>query len=212
MRTLGMTLSLAGFALLGACSRGSDAHPDDALKNDLALAAQAQPYTAQQFIGPNEQTPGATAPAAQYNAAPRAAQPVRRAPAPVYRSSRSSGRSTSRSSGTYYPSVPSAAHASRCEIRGVTPPSVRPRVPSLAPPPAATRCAAVSSAPLPAESSAASSDIPWTSRNRNEKWESRPRRDPSQFPLHERLRQCTGGGVRALRGTLLACRLGDGTQ
>ena len=37
--------SLAGLALLGAC-RSNDSRPDDALKNDLALAAQAQPYQA----------------------------------------------------------------------------------------------------------------------------------------------------------------------
>src|SRR4051812_9927290 len=43
--------SLAGLALLGAC-RGNDSRPDDALKNDLALAAQAQPYQAQQFVSP----------------------------------------------------------------------------------------------------------------------------------------------------------------
>ena len=54
MRNLGMTLSVAGLALLGACSRGSDARSDDALKNDLALAAQAQPYQAQQFVSPSE--------------------------------------------------------------------------------------------------------------------------------------------------------------
>src|SRR5688572_24029201 len=54
MRKLGMTLSLAGLALLGACSRGNDARSDDALKNDLALAAQAQPYQAQQFVSPME--------------------------------------------------------------------------------------------------------------------------------------------------------------
>ena len=41
--------SLAGLALLGAC-RGNDSRPDDALKNDLALAAQVQPYQAQQWI------------------------------------------------------------------------------------------------------------------------------------------------------------------
>jgi hypothetical protein len=106
-----MTLSLAGLATLGACSRGNDARPDDALKNDLALAAQVQPYQAQQFVSPTEQPYGAYGTAQQYAAAP---QPARRAPAPVYRaparrtSSSSSGSSRSASSGTYYPSVPSA--------------------------------------------------------------------------------------------------------
>jgi hypothetical protein len=104
MRTLGLTMSLAALALGAACSRGSDARTDDALKNDLALAAQTQPYQAQQFVSPTEQPYGATQP---YTTAGVAAQPVVRAPAPVYRAparrtaSRSSGRSSS--SGTYYP-------------------------------------------------------------------------------------------------------------
>jgi uncharacterized protein YcfJ len=106
MRTLGLTMSLAALALGAACSRGSDARTDDALKNDLALAAQAQPYQAQQFVSPTEQPYGATQ---QYTTAGTVAQPVLRAPAPVYRAparrtaSRPSGRSSSRSSGTYYP-------------------------------------------------------------------------------------------------------------
>lgn len=111
MRQFAMTVSLAALALLSACGRGADARTDDALKNDLALAAQAQPYQAQQFVSPAEQPylkPG-TPP--QYNAAgdaPTYGVPVMRGRAPVYRapvrrtSSRSSG--TSRSSGGYdYP-------------------------------------------------------------------------------------------------------------
>jgi hypothetical protein len=98
--------SLAALALGAACNRGSDAKTDDALKNDLALAAQAQSYQAQQFVSPGEQPYGATQ---QYTTAGPMAQPVTRAPAPVYRAparrtaSRSSGRSSSGSSGTYYP-------------------------------------------------------------------------------------------------------------
>ena len=95
--------SLAGLALLGAC-RNNDSRPDDALKNDLALAAQAQPYQAQQFVSPTEQQFGANGQPLQY----AAAAPVYRAPAPVYRAPaprRTSSRSSSRSSssGTYYP-------------------------------------------------------------------------------------------------------------
>ena len=103
MRNLGMTLSVAGLALLGAC-RGSDARSDDALKNDLALAAQAQPYQAQQFVSPTEQPYGAQ----QYNATARSpyygqAAPVY-SPAPVYRApARTTTRRSSSSSGTYYP-------------------------------------------------------------------------------------------------------------
>ena len=95
--------SLAGLALLGAC-RSNDSRPDDALKNDLALAAQAQPYQAQQFVSPGEQMYGANGQPLQYNTA----APVMRAPAPapVYRAParRTASRSSSsRSSGTYYP-------------------------------------------------------------------------------------------------------------
>jgi hypothetical protein len=101
MRTL-ITSSLAGLALLGAC-RGNDTRPDDALKNDLALAAQAQPYQAQQFVAPGEQTLGANGlPLAKNAAVPmtRASAPARRAPA---RRTSTASRSSSRSSGTYYP-------------------------------------------------------------------------------------------------------------
>src|SRR3954452_15654808 len=109
MRKIGITLSVAGLALIGACSRGNDARPDDALKNDLALAAQAQPYTAQQFVSPSEMQYGPNG-AMQYNAAARAPSygpaPVYQ-PAPVYRAParRTTSRSSSRgsSSGTYYP-------------------------------------------------------------------------------------------------------------
>ena len=104
MRKIGMTLSLGGLAVLGAC-RGSDARPDDALKNDLALAAQAQPYRSQQFVSPGEQQPGANGIAPQYNAVGRAAQPVYRAPA-RRTASRSASRVSSR--GGSYPSAPSA--------------------------------------------------------------------------------------------------------
>jgi hypothetical protein len=110
MRTRGMTLSLAALALLGACGRGADSHADDALKNDLALAAQAQPYQAQQFTSPSEQQMAANGLAPRYNAAPRSTQQVNRTPAPVYRAParRTASRSTSSSgsSGTSYPSPP----------------------------------------------------------------------------------------------------------
>src|SRR6202022_4248158 len=110
MRTLGMTLSLVGLALLGACNRGTDARPDDALKNDLALAAQAQPYQAQQFVSPGEQQMGGYGVPQQYNAVARnpqpVYQPVYRANAPVYRAPARRSASRGSSNGTYYPSAP----------------------------------------------------------------------------------------------------------
>jgi hypothetical protein len=113
MRPLGITLSLASLALLGACSRGADAHPDDALKSDLALAAQAQSFQPQQFVSPSEQPTAARAPARQYNAVPRSRQSVYRAPAPVYQSSSrrpasGSGDARGSSDGGYDPGASSA--------------------------------------------------------------------------------------------------------
>src|SRR5215216_2743770 len=93
MRTFSKLL-IAPVLLLGAaCGRDDQAPaPDDALKNDLALAAAAQPYQPQQFVSPTEQGyAGQYAP--QYGQ-PYYAQPVYSpqpyygsapAPAPVYR-------------------------------------------------------------------------------------------------------------------------------
>jgi hypothetical protein len=109
MRKLGMIAPLAALAVLGACSRGNDARPDDALKNDLALAAQAQPYQAQQFVSPTEQPYAGYTTPQQYNAMATYPAPVMRAPAPapVRRTTttarRSSSSSRGSSSGTYYP-------------------------------------------------------------------------------------------------------------
>ncbi|HEY2064603.1 MAG TPA: YMGG-like glycine zipper-containing protein [Gemmatimonadaceae bacterium] len=100
MRTLAMSASVAALALIGACSR-TDSKPDDALKNDLALAAQTQPYQAQQFVSPSEQQYNATAPQL---AGGTATAPTMRSPAPVSRAParRTASRSRS-SSGGYYP-------------------------------------------------------------------------------------------------------------
>jgi len=106
MRILVVNWSLLGLALIGACSRGTDSRPDDALKNDLALAAQVQPYQAQQFVSPNEQQMAAYGAAQQYNAVARAPQPVYRQPAPVYRAPARRTSSSSASQGTYYPPAP----------------------------------------------------------------------------------------------------------
>jgi hypothetical protein len=99
MRKLGMMASLAALALAGACSKGSDARPDDALKNDLALAAQAQPYQPQQFVAPGEQAYGAPQQNRVGATSPYSAAPVRRTTAPRA----TTPRRSSSSSGTYYP-------------------------------------------------------------------------------------------------------------
>ena len=94
-------------ALAAACGR-DDQTPavDDALQNDLALAASAQPYQPQQFVSPVEQgyagaygpqyAPQGYAPAPQPYYAPAAPAPVRRTAAPRARTV------STASSGTVY--------------------------------------------------------------------------------------------------------------
>ena len=116
MRTTGRLFIIPGLLLTAACGRDDRTQSvDDALKNDLALAASAQPYQPQQFVSPQEQGyAGQYAPqyAPQYYPQPAYAQPVyasapqpyygvARAPAPVRRApARVSTASTS--SGTIY--------------------------------------------------------------------------------------------------------------
>jgi YmgG-like glycine-zipper protein len=94
---------------VGACGRGNQSAADDALKNDLSLASQAQAYQPQQFMSPTEQGYGANPyggpnayanPNAPYGypqrsqTATRAAsypRTARRSSSGVYRSSGSSG-------------------------------------------------------------------------------------------------------------------------
>jgi len=95
------------FFLAAACSssKKDDSAVDDALRNDLALAASSQPYQPQQFVSPMEQGYYAQNPAAmQY--APRGYNPYYQ-PAPqqvVYRTAPTARRSSSGgySSGTVY--------------------------------------------------------------------------------------------------------------
>src|SRR5215211_6643425 len=92
MRKMKWVVLVPAAVLAVACGRGTPA-VDDALKSDLALASQAQPYNPQQFISPTEA--GLAAQPQNYQTA---RQPVYRAP--VRRTSttrRSSG------SGVYYP-------------------------------------------------------------------------------------------------------------
>lgn len=56
MRTRFVSMLVVPALLIGAaCSGGDDNRPDDALRNDLSLATQMQPYQPQQFVSPMEQ-------------------------------------------------------------------------------------------------------------------------------------------------------------
>ena len=104
-----MWLLLSASALvvgLGACGRSSRSAADDALRNDLALASQAQAYQPQQVMSPTEQgyNPYAT-PYAYPNANvpygyPQQIQTVARSPYPATTTARRSSSGASRSSGS----------------------------------------------------------------------------------------------------------------
>ena len=79
-------------ALVVACGRDSAPRLDDALKNDLALASQAQAYNPQQFVSPAEAGYGADPQYAPY--APRTVQTVARQPVSTVRRSTPARRST----------------------------------------------------------------------------------------------------------------------
>src|SRR5215212_2503607 len=105
MKNLKMFALVPAVVLAAACGRNSGQNADDALKNDLALASQAQAYNPQQFMSPTEQglaqNPYGTP--QQYQAVAR--QPVYSSPSPVRRVSttrRSSGTRSSSGSGVIY--------------------------------------------------------------------------------------------------------------
>ncbi|HJQ18802.1 MAG TPA: YMGG-like glycine zipper-containing protein [Gemmatimonadaceae bacterium] len=104
MKTYKMLVLVPAAVVAAACGR-NQTPTDDALKNDLALAAQAQPYNPQQFASPTElgyaynPATGQYQPVPQYQS-PAAQQPVYRTvsrPTTTRRASTSS--SSSRSSG-----------------------------------------------------------------------------------------------------------------
>jgi YmgG-like glycine-zipper protein len=108
-RSVLLISAAAAVLAVSACGRSNRSGADDALKNDLALASQAQAYQPQQFMSPTEQgmnpyanpygNPAANSPYGY----PQQVQTVARSPYPTTtRRSRSSGVSRSAgSSGTY---------------------------------------------------------------------------------------------------------------
>lgn len=114
MKNLKMLALVSAAVVAAACGR-NQSNADDALKNDLALAAQAQPYNPQQFASPTElgyaydPATGQYRPVPQYQTAvPQ--QPVYRTvsrPATTARRTTSSGtRSSSRGSRVVYQPAP----------------------------------------------------------------------------------------------------------
>ena len=83
MKYLKMLVVVPVAALAAACG-GDTARTDDALKNDLALASQAQPFAPQQFTSPAEMGYAYNPYTGQFQPVPQAQlqQPVA-APAPV---------------------------------------------------------------------------------------------------------------------------------
>ena len=101
MRSVHLLTALVPAAILAAaCGRNSKV--DDALKNDLALASQAQPYNPQQFISPTE---AGYAPQRQQQYATSAPRASARPPvyAPTRRTSTARRSSGSSGGGGYYP-------------------------------------------------------------------------------------------------------------
>jgi hypothetical protein len=100
MRNFVKLLAVPALVLAAACGGNQEPRVDDALKSDLTLAAQAQPYAPQQFVSPQEMgymTPQGFVPmqAQQYGAygqpvyqpAPQPVRTVYRAPTTTRRAS-----------------------------------------------------------------------------------------------------------------------------
>lgn len=98
MRGMKWMVIVPAMALAAACGRNSGPAVDDALKTDLALASQAQPYNPQQFVSPTEAGLAGQPQPYSYQAVAR--QPVYSAP--VRRTS-TARRSSGTRSGGYYP-------------------------------------------------------------------------------------------------------------
>jgi hypothetical protein len=121
MRNLNNLMLVTMATLAVACGRSKSPGLDDALKNDLALASQAQGYNPQAFVSPTE-----AGNAAQPQYAPRTLQTSARQPSTatrrtstVRRSSGSSGSSGSTRSGSggYYPAPTPPATVEKHTVR-----------------------------------------------------------------------------------------------
>ena len=103
MKNLKFLVLVPAAVLAAACGRNSGQNADDALKNDLALASQAQAYMPQQFMSPAEMGMAQNPYGYGYNQQqyqPVYRQPVYASPNPVRRVSTTTRRSTGSSSGS----------------------------------------------------------------------------------------------------------------
>ena len=75
MKNLKKLLLVPAALLAAACGRGDTAKVDDALKNDLALASQAQPYNPQHFTSPTEMGYAYNPYTGQFQPVPKLTQP-----------------------------------------------------------------------------------------------------------------------------------------
>jgi hypothetical protein len=98
MRIRTMLVLVPAAVVAAACGRSGNQSADDALKNDLALASQAQPYMPQQFVSPTEAGLGAQ-PGANPYMQPLTRQPVATRPVSTRRTTT---RRSSSSAGTIY--------------------------------------------------------------------------------------------------------------
>ena len=94
-------IMLVPAALLAAACGRDNAKADDALKNDLALASQAQPYMPQQTVSPSEMGYAYNPYTGQFQPVPQGVYPQAQAPVVQRVSTRpATVRRTSSSSGT----------------------------------------------------------------------------------------------------------------
>ena len=84
MRRFTKWLLLPVALVVAAACGGSDKPADDALKNDLALASQMQPFQAQQFMSPTEAGLAGYQAQQPYGAAPGGYYPQAQQVQPVY--------------------------------------------------------------------------------------------------------------------------------
>jgi len=97
MKNYKLFLLVPAALLAAACGRDSS-KTDDALKNDLALASQAQPYNAQQFMSPSEMGYVYNPATGQYQPVPRYQTPAPQPVAQPVRTTTTRRASTARSS------------------------------------------------------------------------------------------------------------------